>query len=400
MNNQANNNTGADTAAPTKLRFGRSGSALTAGALLTVAVASASWFWLQQSDYEITEDAYVEGNAVLVTAQVPGTVTAINADNTDPVRAGGVLISLNPLDAQLALERNSALLARAVRQVRSQFSVASQMQANIAMRQEEFTRALADYTRRKDLVKTGAISGEDLQHTEHAMRAAQAALQSAQQQYAASHAFVDSTTVKNHPDVMSAASQVKDAYVALSRTTIHAPVAGIVAKRNVQVGQRVAPGTPLMSVVPLDDVWITANFQESQLKNIHHGQTVTLTADAYGRKVVYQGVVQAKEAGTGSAFSVMPAQNATGNWIKVVQRVPVRIALTNPEQIKAHPLQVGLSMRVKVDAREDKDLPDPQLRTTRSYRTGIFDQESADGDQLVARIIAENLSATDGGNQK
>jgi membrane fusion protein (multidrug efflux system) len=363
-----------------------------AGAVLLAAAGYSAW-WSSSLQYrEVTEDAYVEGNLVQVTTQIAGTVTAIAADNTDRVGAGQELIRLNAVDARLALERSAALLAKTVRQVRAQYATASQMRANIDLRQAELSKVRADLERRGQLAGSGAISGEDLEHAREAVRTAQAALASSEQQFAANHAHVDSTSIATHPDVMGAAAQVKEAHVAMGRTSVPAPVSGMVARRNVQVGQRVAAGAALMAIVPVEAVWVTANFKESQLRHIRSGQPVALTADAYGRDVVYHGIVVGQEAGTGSAFSLMPAQNATGNWIKVVQRVPVRIAL-DPRELARHPLQLGLSMRVSVDThRRARARLAPGRTSPQSYRTAVFEQEGGAADQLVAEIIAANTA--------
>jgi membrane fusion protein (multidrug efflux system) len=365
-------------------------TAFVAGGVV-LAVAGYGNYWLSaRQDREVTEDAYVEGSVVQVTTQVAGTVTAIAADNTDRVRVGQELVKLSAVDAQLALARSEAVLAKTVRQVRAQYASSLQMQANIDLRRAELSKVQADFDRRAQLVQSGAISGEDLEHAREAVRTARAALTSAGQQFAANHAYVDGTSFATHPDVMGAAAQVKDAYIAFDRTSVPAPISGMVAKRNVQVGQRVAAGTALMSIVPVESVWVTANFKESQLRHLRSGQPVALTADAYGSEVVYHGTVLGEEAGTGSAFSLMPAQNATGNWIKVVQRVPVRIAL-DPKEVARYPLQLGLSMRVSVDTHK-RDWP----RLTaggaplQSYRTGVFAQEGREADGVVARIIAAN----------
>jgi membrane fusion protein (multidrug efflux system) len=384
--------------APAPRRNKLAAACVAAGVLLAAAGYGVYWSTTLQFR-EVTEDAYVEGNLVQVTTQIAGTVTAIAADNTDRVGAGQELVRLNDVDARLALERSEAVLAKTVRQVRAQYASASQMQANVDLRRAELSKVQADFDRRSQLVKSGAISGEDLEHAREAVRTAQAALSSAQQQFAANHALVDSTAVATHPDVMGAAAQVKDAYIATVRTSVPAPIAGMVARRNVQVGQRVAAGTALMAVVPVDAVWVTANFKESQLRHLRSGQPVELTADAYGKDVVYHGKVVGEEAGTGSAFSLMPAQNATGNWIKVVQRVPVRIAL-DPREVARNPLQLGLSMRVSVDTHK-RDWPrlTPGSATLQSYRTEVFAAEGRAAEKLVADIIAANAAGGTAGNQ-
>jgi membrane fusion protein (multidrug efflux system) len=365
------------------------------GAALVLGAASCGGLWLLSvQEREVTEDAYVEGNMVQVTTQVAGTVAAIAADNTDRVVAGQEVVRLGAIDAQLALERSEALLARTVRQVRAQFAASSQMRANADLRRAELGKVEADFARRAGLGESGAISGEDLQHAREAVLTARAGLASADQQFLANHAAVDGTSVATHPDVLAAAAQVKDALIAFGRTSVPAPVAGTVARRNVQVGQRVAAGTALMTIVPVDTVWVTANFKESQLRHLRSGQPVTLMADAYGGEVVYHGRVLGEEAGTGSAFSLMPAQNATGNWIKVVQRVPVRIAL-DPREVARHPLQLGLSMRVSVDTRR-RDWPRlaPARAPLQSYNTEVFASEGREASARVARIIAANLGAS------
>ncbi len=343
-------------------------------------------------DLVITEDAYVEGNLVQVTPQTTGAVVEIAADNTDLVKAGQPLVRLNPIDARLALDRAEAQLSRAVRQVRGQFAVAGQMRANIDQRRADLARAQTDLDRRAPLGRTGAVSMEDVKHAQDALRASQAALMGAQQQYEANQALVDGMSVDDSPDVSVAAAQVRDAYIAVHRTELLAPVAGMVTRRAVQVGQRVTPGAVLMLIAPLDQVWVTANFKESQLANLRVGQPVRLTTDLYGGALHYSGRVIGLDAGTGNAFALLPAQNATGNWIKTVQRVPVRIALA-PDQLAAHPLRIGLSMRVEIDTRHrGVDGPKGFPSGSQSYRTAAFDDEDAGAQVRVRQIIARNLA--------
>src|SRR5438132_13153911 len=243
------------------------------------------------------------------------------------VTAGRRRVQLDQADAKVALDQADAQLAKTVREVRSLFATSAQLQATVAMRQSDLAKANEDLARRERLASSGAVSGEERQHARDAANSARAALLAAQQELAANRARVDRTTVDNHPDVLNAAAHVRDAYLTYARTALPAPVSGFVAKRAVQLGQRVSPGAPLMAIVPLDQVWIDANFKEPQLTDMRGGQPVTLKADIYGRSVKYHGKVVGFGAGTGSAFALLPAQNATGNWIKIVQRVPVRIAL-------------------------------------------------------------------------
>lgn len=372
---------------------------LIAAGILVVASVSYGAYWALLGQYqETTEDAYVDGNVVQVTSQTSGTVTTINADNTDTVPAGTVLITLNPIDSKLALQRAEAQLAKTVRQVRGQFSSASQMKANIDLRKADLSRAQADMQRRSPLVKTGAVSEEDFRHAEEAVKAAQAALAAAEQQFAGNLALVDQVSIENHPDVVAAAMQVRDAYVGTTRTELRAPVGGMVTKRSVQVGQRVSSGSPLMSIVALDHLWVNANLKESQLRDIRIGQPVKVTTDVYGRSIEYSGKVMGLDAGTGSAFSLMPAQNATGNWIKVVQRVPVRIALS-PDQLKAHPLRIGLSMKVVVDTsmRVGQPLTVTPNSQNQTYSTKVFEEEQSGAEEIISRIIRSNASARSSG---
>jgi membrane fusion protein (multidrug efflux system) len=356
--------------------------------LAVVAVAlSAPGLLHYRAHAESTEDAYVEGNLVQVTPQVGGTVTGIGADNTDFVRAGETLVQLNQVDARLALERAEAALSKAARQVRAQFANVEQLRANIALRESDLARAESDLQRRRGLADTGAVSGEDLRHAGDAAAAARAALAAARQQANAAQVLVDGTTVENHPDVAAAIAQVRDALVALARTTLSAPVGGVIARRNVQIGQRVAQGSALMAIVPLDQMWVTANLKENQLRAVRTGQPVTLTSEVYGEKTVFHGRVAGQEAGTGSAFAQVPAQNATGNWIKVVQRVPVRIAL-NPDEVARHPLRLGLSMRVDIDTSDQRGEALLQANTPHQrYSTAVFEGEAADARPIIARAL-------------
>jgi membrane fusion protein (multidrug efflux system) len=334
-----------------------------------------------------TEDAYVEGNLVQVTPQVAGTVTRIAADNTDFVRPGEVLVQLNEVDARLALDRAEASLAKSARQVRSQFAGVEQLRATVVQRESDLARATSDLQRRRQLADTGAVSGEDIRHAEDAVGGARAALNAARQQVGSAHALVDGTTVENHPDVLSSIAQLRDASLTLARTTLAAPVGGIVARRNVQIGQRVAQGAPLMAIVPLDQMWVTANLKETQLADVRIGQPVAVTSDVYGHDVVFHGRVIGQEAGTGSAFAAVPAQNATGNWIKVVQRVPVRIAL-DAKELARHPLRLGLSMKVAIDTSKREGASLMQAGAVRQqYKTVVFETESHGADESIRRAL-------------
>jgi len=296
--------------------------------LFLLAGAGYTVYWLLHGRWhETTDDAYVGGNLVQITPQVAGTVLAIHADDTDYVKGGQTLVSLDKADARVVLDHAEAQLAKTVRSVRNLRATSTESEANVTMRRAELRKAEQDLARRRSVEASGAVSGEELQHAIDAVNSARAALQAAEQQLAAQRAMVDRTDVHDHPDVLASAARVREAYLGLSRTELPAPTAGFVARRSVQIGQRVAPGTVLMTVAPLEDVWVDANFKENQLAHLRPGQPVTLEADAYGGAVAFHGRVAGFSAGTGSAFALLPAQNASGNWIKVVQRVPVRIAL-------------------------------------------------------------------------
>ena len=360
------------------------------GAAVVVSSAAYGAYYMTYARYhEVTDDAYVSGNLVQLTPQVTGTVVAVNADDTQIVKMGDPVVTLDNADARIALGNAEATLGQTVRQVSGLYVNNDFYAANIAQKQSDLVRAQDDLRRRQAVADTGAVSAEDIAHARDSVTAAQAALDAARQQAEANHALTDHTTIEDHPNVQAAASKVRDAYLAYARNTLPAPVTGYVAKRAVQVGQRVSPGTPLLSVVPLDGVWVDANYKESQLRNMRIGQPVTLTADVYGGKVKYHGRVVGFSAGTGSAFATLPAQNATGNWIKVVQRLPARIQLDQKE-LAAHPLRIGLSMDVDVDT---SDSSGAQLgaATNTVYRTSVFEEYGAQADAEIQKIIAQNI---------
>jgi membrane fusion protein (multidrug efflux system) len=348
------------------------------------------WYLLHGQYHETTDDAYVGGNLVQITPQLAGTVLAIYADETDYVKSGQTLVQLDKADAQVMLEQSEAQLAKTVRSVRNLRATSTEGEANVTMRRSELRKAEQDLARRRGIEASGAVSGEELQHAVDAVNAARASLAAAEQQLAAQRAMVDRTDVHDHPDVKNAAARVREALLAVSRTQLPAPTSGFVARRSVQVGQRVAPGNVLMTVVPLEDVWVDANFKENQLANLRPGQPVTLLADAYGSSVEFHGRVAGFSAGTGSAFALLPAQNASGNWIKVVQRVPVRVVLERKE-LDAHPLQIGLSMRVDVDT-HDRSAGRLQraARPAPAYETNVFASVDAQADARIEEIIAAN----------
>ncbi|TWI52293.1 membrane fusion protein (multidrug efflux system) [Pseudomonas duriflava] len=340
--------------------------------------------------HEGTDDAYVNGNVVQIMPQVTGTVISIAADDGDLVHEGQALVQLDPSDTEVALQSAEANLAKTVRQVRGLYSNVDGYKAQVAARKVELERARADYQRRQALAKSGAISQEELSHARDTLNAAQSAMTTAEQQLNTSRALVDDTVIASHPDVKAAASQVRQAYLNNVRSTLVAPVTGYVAQRSVQVGSRVQPGTPLMAVVPLEQIWVDANFKETQLRDMRIGQPVEVHADLYGDDVLYHGTVESLGVGTGSAFSLLPAQNASGNWIKIVQRLPVRIRLKD-DSLQTHPLRIGLSMNVDVDLHNQDGpvLAQKPLQQPR-YSTDVYTRQLAQADELIEHLIHEN----------
>ncbi len=339
--------------------------------------------------HQTTDDAYVAGNQVPITAEAQGTVTAILADETAEVHQGQVLVRLDDSDARLALQKAEANLASTVRRVEQLYATAKQLDAKVAEQQATLALARSDYERHKNLNQRGYYSASALEHSATSVQVDEHGLTEAEQARSAVRAEVANTDVVDHPDVKLAAAEVRTAYLNLERMTIVSPVTGYVAKRNVQLGAHVDGSAPLMVVVPLDQIWVNANFKESQLARIRPGQPVRLRSDLYGSSMAFHGTVVGVDAGTGSAFALLPAQNATGNWIKVVQRVPVRVSIA-PEDSANHPLRIGLSMVVDVDTRDSGTVTagDPPREPT--YATSVYDQRLAGAEQLIAAIISSN----------
>jgi membrane fusion protein (multidrug efflux system) len=347
------------------------------------------WYFVF-STRERTDNAYVGGNQVALSSQVPGTVVAILTDDTQHVSAGQVLVKLDPTDADVRLRQASSALAQAVRQVRQQNDSVREADATVTAREVDLRKARADLKRHLPLVAAQAEAPETVQHMRDGVAQAQAAVDAAKAQAQAARAAVEGTDVANNPAVMQARANFRAAWIAAQRNTIVAPVSGYVAQRSVQLGASISPGQQLMAIVPLHDLWIDANFKENQLRHIRIGQPVKITTDLYGGGVTYHGKVIGLGAGTGSVFSLLPAQNATGNWIKVVQRVPVRIALENHE-LDQHPLRVGLSADVTVDISNDQG---PALAAASSQppaQTSVYDQVAAQADAQAQQIIRANL---------
>lgn len=421
MNSSNTSTPSADTgvplanAVPPARRSRRKPALIVVGVIVLIcAIGWGAYQFIVASHYESTDNAYVQGNVIQITPQVGGTVMAILADDTDFVKAGDPLVKLDPADMQVALEQAEANLAQAVRQVRTLYTNNGALNAQIALRQAEVTRANVavarasdDLNRRLSLTGNGAVSKEELMHARNQLdtaksmvTAAAAGVTAAREQLSSNQTMTEGTSVQEHPTVLAAAARVREAFLALQRTTLPAPVDGYVAKRTVQLGQRVAAGAPLMSVVPLNQLWVDANFKEIQLRNVRLGQPVKLTSDVYGKKVEYHGTVDGLGVGTGAAFALLPAQNATGNWIKVVQRVPVRIAL-EPEELAKSPLRVGLSMDVEVDITDAKGTTLNNLpRSSAFAQTHVYQKLDGDADAEVNRVIAANLGRANVGSDR
>ena len=359
------------------------------GAVIVIAGLAYTGWWLFAGRFtESTDDAYVAGNIVAVTSRETATVTALYADNTQGVHRGQLLIEMDPSAAEVNMRSAEANLARVARSVRGTFASADSYSAQLSQAEVALAQAKSDYQRRQGAL-AGAVSGEELGHARDAIQAAEAAVNSARGGLAQAQSGISGLDIAHNPDVLAAEAQLRSAALMLAHMKVVAPVDGEIAQRTVQVGQHVNAGAPLMAVVPLSDVWVDANFKEGQLARMRIGQPVTITTDLYGSKVVYHGHVAGLGAGAGSAFAVLPAQNASGNWIKIVQRVPVRISLDQAE-LKDNPLRVGLSVSADVDV-TDQSGP----RVAGSPVTGVMRGDTGEDvgpevDALVTKILADN----------
>ncbi|MEK0266462.1 multidrug efflux MFS transporter periplasmic adaptor subunit EmrA [Stenotrophomonas rhizophila] len=353
--------------------------------------ALALWYFMFGRWFEETDDAYVQGNQVQITPLISGTVVGINADDGMRVERGQLLVQLDPADTEVALQQAEANLAKTVRQVRGLYRSVEGAQAELNARQVTLKRVREDFNRRKDLASSGAISNEELAHARTELAAAEAAVAGSRETFEQSNALVDDTVIATQPDVQAAAAQLRQAYLNNARAGIVAPVTGYVARRSVQVGQRVQPGNALMAVVPTEQMWVEANFKETQLRHMRLGQEVELRSDLYGGDVTYKGRIDSLGLGTGSAFSLLPAQNASGNWIKIVQRVPVRIAI-DAKQLAEHPLRIGLSIKAEVSLRDQKGTVLPtDIAKGQVFDTDVYAKQLHSADDVIHQIIQRNL---------
>lgn len=360
---------------------------------LLACIAFFLW-WEFFRNHVSTDDAYVGGNMVIVSSRQEGTAIAFYADDTDFVEQGQLLVELDPTDYVLYFEQTKTSLELAAREVRSLFEEVREREAEVLFRMALHGRSSIDYKNRMALVGSQAISKEDYTHSQADLDAAQASLDLAMHQLAGVRAMLGTGPLQQHPIIEKAKYNVREAYLGVKRCSIFAPVSGFVAKRNVQAGQSLKTAMPLLAVIPLENIWIDANFKETQLENIRIGQPVDVTADIYGGRVVYKGRVWGVQGGSGSVFSLLPPQNATGNWIKIVQRVPVRIYL-DPQQIREFPLLLGLSVYAKIDVTDTDGLflaektPEKALMTT-----DVFDVPLDQLDAAMEVVVKENLGET------
>ena len=358
--------------------------------LLLISVGSVAYWYFFIKGFEETEDAYVSGNQVMVSAQVAGNISKINVDNMDPVQAGDVLLELDDTNAKLSFEQAKSNLANAVRQVTQLNYTVKQLKSAVRANEITLAQAQGNLTRRVQLVKDGAIDKESFQHAKEAVELAKANLTTAQNQLEANQALLLDGPLSEQPQIQSAVSNLKQAWLNLERTKIRSPIKGYVARRNAQVGQAVSVGGALMAVVTTDQMWLDANFKETQLTHMRIGQPVKIHFDLYGKDKTFDGKVVGIEMGTGSAFSLLPTQNATGNWIKVVQRVPVRIQL-DPQQLAENPLRIGLSATVKVNVSDSQgETLRNKAPSTTLYSTNVLQYDESAVNNLIESIIRDN----------
>ena len=358
--------------------------------LLLIAIASAAYWVFFIKGFEETEDAYVSGNQVMVSSQVAGNISKINVDNMDLVQAGDVLLELDDTNAKLSFEQAKSNLANAVRQISQLNYTVKQLKSAVRANEITLAQAQGNLNRRVQLVKDGAIDKESFQHAKEAVELAKANLMTSQNQLEANQALLLDGPLSEQPQIQSAVSNLKQAWLNLERTKIRSPIKGYVARRNAQVGQAVSVGGALMAVVTTDQMWLDANFKETQLTHMRIGQPVEIHFDLYGKDKTFNGKVVGIEMGTGSAFSLLPTQNATGNWIKVVQRVPVRIQL-DPQQLIENPLRIGLSATVKVNVSDSQgETLRNQSPATTLYSTNVLQYDESAVNNLIESIIRDN----------
>ena len=361
------------------------------GLMVIIGACVGIYYYIASIGHVTTDDAYVDGNLVRLTPQLSGTVTAINVDETQFVQQGQLLVQLDPRDSEVALAQARASLGETVREVAQLFANEHRDAATVSAQQVQFTQASQDLARDQTLVAVHGVSAETLQHDQHTQASARAGLEQAQATLAATRAAISGTTPQDHPRVLQAEASLRNAWLAAARTRVVSPVSGYVVRRAVQLGQQVTAGTEMLAIVPVDSMWIDANFKENQLSGLRIGQPVQVSADMYGSHVEYHGKVLGLTAGTGSALAVLPAQNASGNWIKIVQRLPVRIGL-DPKELEQHPLFLGLSTNIDVDVHKlDGAAISKQAAWPSALSTNVYAAQDAGVEDEIRNIVSQNL---------
>jgi membrane fusion protein (multidrug efflux system) len=360
------------------------------GVLSAILAFGIYYFVIARNKVE-TDDAYVNGNLVRLTPQISGTVIGINTDETQFVKRGQVLVEIDPHDSEVALAQAKANLGQTVRDVAQLFSQEARDVAAVNSQRTLLTQATQDLDRDRSVFALHGVSDETLKHDEHTVRIAHMALEQAEATLASTRAQIVGATPETHPRVLQAEANLRSAWLASARTRVVAPVSGYVVRRAVQLGQQVTPSTEMLAIVPVESVWIDANFKENQLRNLRIGQSVQVSADMYGSHITYHGKLLGLQAGTGSALAVLPAQNASGNWIKIVQRLPVRIGL-DPNELASHPLFIGLSTTVHVDVQDSSGGALSQQPTWQAtVNTDAYDNQLSGADIEIKSILASNL---------
>ncbi|MGZ5526162.1 MAG: efflux RND transporter periplasmic adaptor subunit [Methylomonas sp.] len=364
---------------------------LVMAAALLVGLITLAYWWAVARHTVITNDAYITGNLAPLKSQTSGTVVDVRVDNTQYVQQGDVLVRLDGLQAQVALERAEANLADSVRQIETAFSQADMLRQKLAAKEAMLHRSQRDLARYRSVADDGAVSAQQIEDSEFQVRELEADVRQIRAELGGAEALIQNTSPADNPKVLQAVAALKQAYLDNARQQIVAPVSGFVAKRTIQPGEQVRPETPLLAIVSLDYLWVEANFLEDELTNVQPGQPVEITVDLYGSNVVYHGEVQGLAAGTGSVFGLLPPDNATGNYIHIVERVPVRIGL-RAEELKANPLRPGLSAVVRIDtSRPGRSVLEPLTTTPASaYKTEVYDHQLDGAEALIQKIIAAN----------
>ncbi len=360
--------------------------------IITILLILGFFYWLLYwRFYKYTDDAYVEGNQIIITPLVPSFVKAIHTDDTFLVKRGQLIVELDDTDAKIAFNLAGEKLATTVREVCQLFHQVFAFESEINMKKALYVKNAQDFEHRQNVVLEGGVSLENFEHAIAAMQESFYSLEMTEILYRKSLSMIQGTSIRNHPLVLAAADTFIDAWVNLYRCNIYSPVEGLCAQRTIQVGKWVNPGDYLMGVIPLDQIWVNANFKETQLKKMRIGQPVKVTADLWGRDVIFHGTILGLPGGAGNAFSLLPPQNLSGNWIKIVQRLPVRVGLT-AESLRKHPLRIGLSMEATVDVHDEAGEIVPETTAgSPTYETHIYKLEEIGSHEAVEKIFEQNF---------